>query len=208
MERQNEKQLSDLDAYGRNDPRGSALVHLGDVAISNAMILYLGSEDNDYLYRPGTGAGLKKFVFKLLTTYNTDRIEKFITSALQRRFGSLVENIQTTVVADFEARAQEIDVFWTSRTTGKTNNLKFNTFIPQNLLPKEIILRNNSQNLISIDFTGRNLVEFVLLKIIEVNPVERLQFDRRKNKWVWGPFILTNLTQDSEEFEEIKELIG
>lgn len=208
MQTISEKTLKDIDVYGRNNLRGGGLIHTGDFAISNAIVLYLGSDENDYIYKPGKGAGLRRFVFKGLTQYNSDRIQKFIYSGLNSRFGKLIEQIQVLVTPNFENRYQEIEIFWVSIRTKKSNSVKFYSKIPDNLIPNQIILRDNYQNRIKIDFTGDNLIAFITLKQSEVNPTERLQFDSKESQWYWGPYIFTNLTESSEEFEDIKQITG
>lgn len=191
-------QVIDLDVYGRNNPGGGAMLHYDDVAISNAIVFYLTCNQGDYLYQPNSAGNLEQMTFKLMDNNTRIYHESNISNDLESAFGSLITNISVNIISHLEERYFEIEVYYTSIQTNQTNKAIFN-IAPKNTIPV-------TTNITDIQFTGDNLLGFVLVKKDELsNPLIKSMED---GKWYWGAYRFVNFDENSNNFNDIYYLIN
>ena len=190
--------IVDLDVYGRNSILGGALVHEDDFAISNSIIFYLTTSEGDYLFRPELGGVLESMLFKALTPEKASFYQSRIANALNNRFGALATDIEVSVQTDFENRLYRIDVFFTSVQSGQTNQVPIALKIPN--------IENLGKLYTPVDFVDDNLLGFVIVQ--KPNNSKPLIKNETDELWYWGPYKFTNFNEDSENFQEIFDIIN
>jgi phage baseplate assembly protein W len=193
-----QSQKIDLDLYGRTSTNGQPLVHSGDYAISNAIVLYLNSNRGDFLYQPNYGGAMAPFVFKNMTDKSTSKLKSNLERDLSGSFGKLVSGIEVEVTAEKENRILDVEVYYTSIESGQTNSAGFT-------VGEKTIRNAENDPWIRIRFTGDNLIAFMVMKKPDY-PNSQMTFDSPEQKWVWGPYLFTNLSSTDPDFEEIQSI--
>lgn len=190
--------LIDIDVYGRDSITGGALIHEDDFALSNGIIFFLTSSQGDYLYRPDLGGILEGMLFKQLTPEKASFYQSKISRAIDSQFGALLTDIDVTIETDFENRMFRIDIFFTSLQSGQTNQVPIAVRVDK--------LESLGKAYVPVEFIDDNLLAFVMVQQPVVpDPLIKNQND---NIWYWGTYKLINFNEDSDNFQEIFDLIN
>jgi hypothetical protein len=190
--------ISDLDLYGRTDTSGSIRVHEQDMAISNAMIFFITSKIGDFIYQPTLGGVLDKTLFKLMTTQKTAELRKFFIQVISTNFGALINLNDVNVSPQNDTRTYLIEISYISKLTNNLNLVQFNT--KQKVEPV-------TKNYVDVPYVGENLLNFVLVKLIDL-PGVKMVYDDTSGLWTWGPFKFTELVPTQYNFYTIFNIIN
>jgi hypothetical protein len=196
--------IVDLDIYGRVNTDGSPVTHTGDMAISNALVAYLTSRKGDYINDPNFGGPMEFLMFKQLNQ-DTIVIEDKLTSEITSVFGRILSLDVVSVEPDYEGRQWVVDIFYTSKSTGAVNQVKYfanttaSSFVP--------VQRFKSNVFIDVPYADENLKNFVLLKQGEI-PNEKIVKNDTDGIFYWGYYRLINFNEQDPLFAEIMALVN
>jgi hypothetical protein len=196
--------IVDLDIYGRVNTDGSPVTHTGDMAISNALVAYLTSRKGDYINDPNFGGPMEFLMFKQLNQ-DTIVIEDKLTSEITSVFGRILSLDVVSVEPDYEGRQWVVDIFYTSKSTGAVNQVKYfanttaSSFVP--------VQRFKSNVFIDVPYADENLKNFVLLKQGEI-PNEKIVKNDTDGIFYWGYYRLVNFNESDPLFTEITTLVN
>lgn len=194
----NQSSILDLDVYGRNATNGGALVHMNDIAVSNAIVFFLTASKGDYLYKPQDAGIMDEMLFKLLNPQKASFFESKISKAIEDNFGALVENVSVSISPMYEDRYYQIDIVYNSKQTGELNQAVFYTK-PKNL-------DTVGKTITDVTFVEDNLLAFVIVKKEELT--DPLLRDSESGQWYWGTYRLVNFNEQSSNFQEIFNIIN
>jgi hypothetical protein len=192
--------VHDVDLFGKLDAAGNPIELFDDDAIGNALKIWLGSRNSDYI-KNSSGGPLEKVNFKNLSIANKDRLTFQITNAIENAFSPSIFLEYVNVRPNYEMRAWEIDVAYRTRRRQEASRVV--TVITR----ESIIDRRRNFTYVDVEYAGQNLTEFVLVQQVN-QPGERLKFDASLDAWVWGKFKLINLTNKSDNFGQILQIIN
>jgi hypothetical protein len=196
--------IVDLDIYGRVNTDGSPVTHTGDTAISNSLVAYLTSRKGDYINDPNFGGPMEFLMFKQLNQ-DTIAIEDKLTSEINLVFGRILSLDVVSVEPDYEGRQWVVDIYYTSKSTGAVNQVKYfanttaSSFVP--------VQRFKSSVFIDVPYADENLKNFVLLKQGEI-PNEKIVKNDTDGLYYWGYYRLVNFNEQDPLFAEIMALVN
>lgn len=177
--------LVDLDVWGRPGSVEGAL------AVSNAILLYIGSANGDYLYDPTSAGEVSSKLFKLSSVTDIPALIRDMEVAVTEAFSAYVGDVDVGV--ELNGRDWDFSISWSDREGVDAHEIEFSEAADFEI--------DYGKEQVEVVYTGDNLLGFVLLQDVN-EPAQELGLG-----WRWGRFDLVNLRESDPRFAEIMGVI-
>ena len=96
--------ITDYDLNGGFDSAGNIKIVIGDKAVTNAILIWLSSSDNDFPRYSGRGGFLVRWLMKPMSDNRADDIETSIKTGVKRDFDPPLILTQLNITPDYEKK--------------------------------------------------------------------------------------------------------
>lgn len=189
---------TDIDLYGRESNPGTALEYFDIHAISNALYLWLTSDNGDFLYNPSVGGILKNFNFKRMDNAHLYKIKLNLLSSFTDYFSDALVIDDIIFTPDYQNRILEIKITYHDIRTNQSDDLI--VYVNSNFAYKRFEYE-------TVEYSGENLYRFVQITIPSYS-TEKLAYDANMLVWRWGKYLLSSLSPTDPYFASILALIN